>query len=389
MADIFRNPLQVNRRDFPPVLACRTCAVVVGSLLTTTLAVVAAALPFQNASAFPSQSHDPVARHAQVADTSRGTPKTLTADTLRPAQNPTVGQVDLRRYLSDTSADSPVALLGVATPAPFLPLLHQAPARFTWQPADTSKGLAKPLFADSTTPNFNPAQFLVERVRFSPDTSQDSPVTLLSAPLVAPLFNPIQLAPDRLRPVVDTTKGTPKPLTADAQAPVSNKPQFLVERTRYSQDTSADSPTALLLAPVPDPISNEILLAPDRLRPVYDTSKGTPKTLTRDAQAPVFNPAPTLLDRVRPVANTSAGTPAALLPVVFVQPPFRAWPQPVIQWAQFLPDTSRGSSSVLLSALPATPWGATQPPTGHGAPLNQRPPALSVGRRPSAFSRTR
>lgn len=388
MADIYRNPVQVTRREFPPALNLRSAAVVVGSLLTTTLAVVAAALPFNNASAFPSQSHDPVARHAQVADSTRGTPKTLTADTLRPAQNPTVRQVDIRRYLSDTSADSPVALLG-ATPAPFLPILHQAPARFTWQPADTSKGLAKPLFADSTTPNFNPSQFLVERVRFSPDTSQDSPLPLLSAPLVAPLFNPIQLAPDRLRPVVDTSKGTAKTLTADAQPPVNNEPQFLVERTRHSPDTSASSARVLLTTLAPDPISNEIVLAPDRVRPVYDTSKGTPKTLTRDAQAPVFNPAPTLLDRVRPVANTSAGTPAALLPVVFVQPPFRAWPQPVIQWAQFLTDTSRGSSSVLLSGPAYIPWGATQPPTGHGTPLNQRPPALSVGRRPSAFSRTR
>jgi len=42
MADVLRGPVFVARRELPPQLDCRPCAVVTGSLLVTTLAVVAA-----------------------------------------------------------------------------------------------------------------------------------------------------------------------------------------------------------------------------------------------------------------------------------------------------------------------------------------------------------
>jgi hypothetical protein len=111
----------------------------------------------------------------QPVDTSQSTPKAAYADTFKPVFNPPQYQVDRIRPVTDTSRGSPLPLL----PAPFIPILHSAPARALWQPGDTSQPVPKVLYSDAFPALYNPPQFQVDRIRPVVDTSQGSPYELL------------------------------------------------------------------------------------------------------------------------------------------------------------------------------------------------------------------
>lgn len=249
MADIARAPT-FSRQHRRPEPSCLNGP----NLLTSTLVVVAAALPFNNSGAFPSQHQRPGHTRSVNADTSRGTPKTLTLDATVPFFNPghiapqpkarngfvldtsrgvpetllptgpvvapfipaPTLQVDGRRIVevrsdvppnlntqfapdqiatavvetlpiyrqpitpANTSYRNIVALDLPALPPPFVNAVHWAPARFWWQPDDSSSGTPKNFFSDSTTPTFNAPSLLIDRLRPVADTSQGLNVALAS-----------------------------------------------------------------------------------------------------------------------------------------------------------------------------------------------------------------
>lgn len=278
MADIFRGPLLVNKREQPPVLS--VVAWVGQALLLTTLAVLPALPPgeAQCASAPSLNRINP--------DTSRGTPKTLTAD----AQLP-VGKTPL-----------------------WDPLVF--PRLFS----ETSKGTAKTLYPDISAPvGFEQTSPVPQLVRTVWDTTKSQSITLQVVVPPPPVVNPPTFAPYKFWYQSDTSTGTAKTLTQDAQLPVgygqtTPAPQLV----RMVVDTGHGQPITLQVIVPPAPVVNPPHIAPVKFwwQPP-DTTKGTAKPLYPDAQLPVgYEQTASVGDRVRPVADTSRGTPVELFPVV-------------------------------------------------------------------------
>jgi hypothetical protein len=310
--------------------------------------------PIANPEHFP-----PVRFWWQPPDCCQATPKTLYADLFRAAVPAPTLLVDTVRPVADTSRSSPLAVL--TAQAPFTAEPGWAPIKFWWQPADTSQAIPKPLYADALAAIVPPASYQVDRLRPVTDTTQSSPVPLTSA--AAPFSNLQQPAPPRFwwQPQ-DTSAAAPKPLYSDALTPVFDTPQFQVDRVRPVVDTSLAEPKALYadqFTPVFDAPQHQV----DRIRPVTDTSRGTaieeiqaplanapwfapqrypwlpadtcqsvPKTLYADLFRSFFNPPPYQIDPVRPVYDTSRGSPAELAQAPVVNPPhfapLRFWWQP-------------------------------------------------------------
>src|SRR5208282_2505772 len=161
---------------------------VVPSLLVTTLAGVLP-VPIGKA-ALPPQVLTPPPALVQNADTTHGTPKTLTADATKP----------------------------FFIVSPDLQIQH---AQNEWLPLNTSAGTPKTLYADVLTPIG--AQLGVEAAPPAnwvlPDTSQSQPITLKVAippppVIVAEQFYQLQHGINEWIPE-STTAGTPKVLTVD------------------------------------------------------------------------------------------------------------------------------------------------------------------------------
>jgi hypothetical protein len=334
MADIFRGPLQTNKRDNVPVLEVRSW--VGQSLLLTTLAVVVAVLP-PGAQACRSA---PDAKRVLLL-THQGTAKALRADNQLPFR---VGPW-------------------------FAPLAGE---QRNWLPADTSHGTAKTLIADAQAPvGKSPAFAPVALVRNVVDTAHGQPVTL-QAIIVPP---PVVVAPHfppqfRWQQPVDGTRGTPKALTADAQLPVQNVQLTPPDRVRPVVDTSQSTPETLLPLPViPLPVGQASYVGLQRFwfQPA-DTSQSSPKVTYGDLTPPFVNPQLPTPDAVRPVVATSQGAygnfypPAAILPLPIgtqVSPNLPPWP-----WD--ISDTTQESPPVAIQNVQPAPPGVvvTLPPAG-------------------------
>lgn len=404
MADIPRAPLffrQHRRPDPGPSYS-------VQNLLTSTLFVAAAALPFNNAAAFPAQQQHPSHAKSANADTSKGTPKTLTLDALAPLFDAPVFAPqhprNQRAQNQDESAGTPQTLMPVAlyqnANAP-----HVGPQHPKQKPinSDTSRQMPQTLLPTGVVvAPFIPAPTLQVDGRrrgdvrsdvaanlqllFAPDqiatTILDETLPIYRAPVtptntsyrncvaldvlvvLPPFVNPPSWSPSKFWWSADTSQQTPPSLLAVvAVAPFVNVPQFGFDRKRTPTDTSQQSPKALLDV-VAAPFFNAPQATPDRSRASVDTSQGTPKALYNDALAPFFN-APNLTpDRIRPVVDTSQTLNAPL--AFFVPPaPFSQddWPAPIAyRQSQVRGWDAQAAVWTIPDALPVPP------PTSTGAP---------------------
>lgn len=242
MANILRSPTIQPEKRWPGSLSQFSTV----NLLTSTLFVAAAALPFNNAEALPRSAQHPSYQLSINADTSKGTAKTLIGDATPPLSKPVPMWVERTRFLN----------------------------------ANTSVGTAKTLIADAIPPIINQPGFSPLLVRSVQDTTQKSQITLLSA-VPSPIVNPIALVAERSRWLPsDTSKPTAKVLFADAQAPIVNPPIAPVALVRTVTDTTQDSPIVLLSAVPAPPIVNTFAFAPQQLSLFYVNGWAPPNLLT-------------------------------------------------------------------------------------------------------------
>lgn len=347
MADIFRPPVIVNRREPGPF---QVAAAVGQSLLLTTLAVVVAALPIgtQNCQAAP-------ALQRVVVDTTHGTPKTLFADSQLPVgHSPAFAPIALTRNVVDTTHGQPITLQVIVAPPPIVNPVQLGPLKFWWQPPDTSRCTAKPLYADNQLPvGKSPAFAPIALTRTVVDTSRGQPITLQVIVPPAPIVNPVQLGPLRFwwQPP-DTSISTAKALYSDVQLPVGDSPAWApIVLSRTVVDTSKGVPETLLPAPpAPLPIGQASFVGLQRFwfQPA-DTSQSAPKVTYGDKIPPFVNPQFPTPDKIRPVVDTSKGSYGTVYPVVVIAlPPGKVNLAYVQRHVWQVVDTS-GSSKYLVS----------------------------------------
>lgn len=330
MANIFRGPLIVGRRD-PPIQ--NTTLIVGPSLLATTLAIAAAIpLPLGAAHLGSAQTYNPAPRNFVNADTSRGTPKTLIADS-KTAQ--------------------------FLTPQ----LAPQQHGRNEFLNADTSQDTPKTLFSDATTPANNRTASAPSILRLGADTTLDTPTVLLAA-IPAPLVNAPQFQADRIRTIpADTSRGTAKALTFDSVLPRFNAPHLTTDRIKPVSDTSLSSPLALVTPVVVSTnVSRAPLIVGRRDMPIQratDTSRSTPVTLFPGAVvAPRVNAPGYTVDWAQKIAlgvDTSKGIPKAFLfdDVASAQ---MGEALPLVPFPHKQTDTSQGQSLALRAPVVLPPF---------------------------------
>lgn len=286
----------------------------------------------------------PVRYWWQPADTSQSMPKVLFADAFTPVVNPPQFLIDPIRPVYDTSKGSPAEeILPVAVNPP-----HFAPLKFWWQPPDTSQATPKTLYADSFTPVFNPPQYLVDPIRPVYDTSHGTPAEEIQPPI----FNPPWFTPLRFwfQPA-DTSQSTPKALYGDALFPFENYQHTAPDRVRPVTDTST------FLSNVLFGDVNFAFVPPPHYPPLRfwwqpaDTSQSTPKAFYADALTPTFDAPQFQVDRIRPVTDTSQASSTALLSA---QGPFSNAPQFMIAPVWPVVDTSQSSPNALINETPFT-----------------------------------
>lgn len=213
----------------------------------------------------------------------------------------------------------------------------------------TTLGVVSGVPLPASAAHVQPAQVHVRPGLFpNADTSHGSPKTLLADKQLPVFVLPALWQGQHgklewLNP--DTSRGTPKALFADKQLPFEPAPQFApVAKPSPVVDTSIDTPLALLTVVLPPPLVVAPNYPPPRLLWLpADTSRGVPKGLIPDAQAPVFVP-PHLAPNAKqaPTPDTSQDTPLGLLAAL--APPFVPaphYPPPRLMW---LPaDTTLGT----------------------------------------------
>lgn len=246
MAEIFRPPLVVGRRERAPVHGLG--AIVFPSLLVTTLAALVSAPFTPNACASAPQR-----RPAIFSDTTLDVPKTLTAD------------AGLPFFVPPHFAPSAKRTRGVLPP-------------------DTTIDTPKPLTADRQLPFFVTPHFAarVRPARFTQpaDTTRGQPVTLQVIIPAAPLVNPPHFSPLRawFQPE-DGSAGTPKALYADAQKPFFVAPHLakLEPRDIAPPDDASQIAWASLRTPLPLPPGRVAFVAAPRWAWLNgDTTQQTP-----------------------------------------------------------------------------------------------------------------
>jgi hypothetical protein len=212
MADVFRGPLYVARREFPPPLSLTS--IVFQTLLTTTLAVVAATLPVGKSSA--TVLVDDTQKLSLNASTSAGMPKTLYADKQAPVfnvQQPAVAPHRPLEWLNASTASGTPKTLTFDRQLPFFNpawVPPNAEPKANWLPANTTRGqsitlqvIIPPMPAGLVAPHYAPQRFWWQ----PPDDSQGTPKTLYGDAQL-PVLNAIYNAPDLVRSVVNTSQGT-------------------------------------------------------------------------------------------------------------------------------------------------------------------------------------
>ena len=231
------------------------------------------------------------------------------------------------------------------TVAPHLVPVHKAP--FLWLNANTSQG--------------SPHVLIV-------------PKELILPPGKSPPFFVPGPPKDKLRQNADTTQDTPKTLIKELVEPVGeNAPHFPPLRRWWQPPDSSQSTPIVDRPDQKPPLFNVPFWRADQLRPVIDTTRGTPKPLIADATPP-FPTAPQFTILYRPsVADTSQssyGTAYGLLPM----PPGQSTPTIVQQFVWQTVDTSQVQLPLALGFAfqqCAFQYGAFQvdfcPPPGGGA----------------------
>lgn len=355
MADVFRGPLVVGRRDPPPTTA--STLFLTASLLVTTLAF--APLPI-GAQSFPQQLQHELHQVSLNADTTRGTPKTLLLDAQRPVGAVSTLVPDRLHWLPDDSTNGIPENLRVLV-APVVVTAHFPPARYPWLLADTTQ--AQPVTLRALPPAPFVVQLDIEPLRYPwvlPDTSRGG--QQLRPDAQAPVGSAASVVtPDQLRRLVDTSTGTPAVLRA-VTPPAPFVPPLDVEQQRYPglpDDTSAGTPVTLRPdAQAPVGIA-QTYSPPDRVRPVVDTSTGVAGVLRPDAQAPVgTGQTYTPPDRIRAIAQVQPQS--QLLTLLALQAPFIPTPHVYVLRYPWLPDDTSTSTAETLRPDAQVPTGTQQ-----------------------------
>lgn len=311
MADIFRGPTYAkhHRRPEPPPQWAAP------NLLTSTLFVAAAAIPFQTASAFPAQVSHPSHRLSANADTSLGTPKTLTADSVSPffvASH--VGPQRSRTSNADTSSGGPLTLFPVvAVSAPFLPVPSiQVDGRRRGEvrsdvPPNLTLGLPPDQIASAV-----PETLAIYRQPVTPtNTSFRASVVLDVVVAAPPFFNAPHIASAKLRwQPADNSAGIPKTLTVDASVPFFNAPTFAPQakskRGQLNADTSGGLNNALASFIPSAPFAQTDWPGPIRKPPFHETSWGYGPNPNLFPPVPTFGTGAVLYLPVRFWANSTS-----------------------------------------------------------------------------------
>lgn len=368
MANIFRGPDFVARREFPPVLGVTAFAA--SSLLATVLAtsgIIPLPLSAENACCAQAIQQRP----GLNADTSADLPSTLRSAVPAPpvVSSPYAIPLKAQWQPSDTSFGTPKALTQDGFQS--VPALQLAPIGpyNSWLPADTSSDMPSTLRTIPAAP-FVPSLTLsaITRLWQPADTTADMPPTLRA--IAPPIVPAPGIGPSRpwWQPA-DASSGTAKTLTQDAQLPRFVAPQFAPSSTPAAGWLNGDSTHGqpiTLQAIIPPP---PVVVAPHFPPPRFwwqpaDTSRGADKELTQDAQAPVFA-APQFASSLAPLASWLPADTSADMPSVLrtIAPPIVPGPTswPLNTW--WLPaDASASMSPVLRSiAAPFIPTLAIAP----------------------------
>lgn len=225
MADIIRGPLVVNRRDLAPVLN-----VSVAQPLNLVIGVALFALMPVGAASFPASSQRP--------------------DNVRPNANTSQGSP---RALLSTGGQFPVGKQQVAS-------IFAGKSVKGWLPQDSSKGIAKTLYADVRLPvgadQIASAPFRQGYGYTPQDASKGIPAPLTTV-VVAPFIPAPHLSPWReFRQPQDTSHGTPKPLTLDSVTPSFVAPWPVLDwlkPVQVTMPTTAPLPLTYVEPPPPPP----------------------------------------------------------------------------------------------------------------------------------------
>jgi hypothetical protein len=266
---------------------------IAGSLLLTTLAPQLIPLPLSadQGALVSLQAYHPGHNLTLNADTSHGTAKVLYVDAATQAKNLPFYQADRVRPVVDTSYGTPISLFPTGLPAG-MATPQSAPAKFWYQPRDTSNGMPKVAYGDAVTPVFNVPQFQLDRVRPVVDTSKSTATNLLPVALPAGQSTP-QSAPQRywFQPA-DASKSVLLALNVLTPAPIVNAPQYAPYRFWYQPtDTSQSSPKAMYgdaATPRFNPPQHHV--DPSRFRYLpADTGKSVAKVLYADVVSSAYN----------------------------------------------------------------------------------------------------
>jgi len=363
MADLPRGPLEVNRREIPPIFG--VSLPVFGRLLTLTLAT-AIPLPLGAAHALPAQVLTPPARLVQNADTSYGTPKTLTADGQPPIiECPHFAQTVAQQRLGlDTSQGMSPVLKAILPPFVNPPVFAQDRARPV---TDTSRGTPKALIADAQTPCDNLYLQAPEPVRTVVDTSRGQPITLQVIIPPPPFVVPVGFAPLKFwwQPQ-DSSASSAKVLTADLQLPVQNYQHTAPDRIRPVADTSQSTQLGLFPVPLPPGAAAWVGLPRFWFQP-SDTSQSSAKVLYGDLIPPFVNLPYPVPDLIRPVVDTSQSSYGTSNQVVVIPlPPGNALYVAPSQWAWSISDTTQESPPVAIQNVQPGPPAPPTPVVGGG-----------------------
>lgn len=333
MADILRGPILVGRRDPPPY---QPDLDVLPSLLLTTLAVVGGgALPV-GAQSFPLNA-------PQYPGTILSTDGSVEAavSALPPGLQSFPELARPRFDVWDTTQASPRVLVAPPPVVAEIPVGKQQTAsapQWVAYIGDTPEGTPRALLVVVQAPLVQPPSLTApEPERTLSDTSAGTPRTLRDvAPFVTKSSE--QTLDIRARRIIDdTTLGTPKALYTDAvQPPGVQSTRTAPEPERNVVDTSQRAWAPFIPAVPPMPAgAQQTYTQPDRIRPVWDESIGTPKVLYVDA---VFPPGVqstrTAPEPERNVTDTSQRSWVFLIPAL---PP----PPPGMQATNFAPDRIR------------------------------------------------
>jgi hypothetical protein len=270
------------------------------------------------------------------------------------ASNALLSKIDRAQQTTDTTHGTPLVLT-VAVAAPFSPAASLLVDRVRWQPADTSRSW--PHFYEGDGDGLDPfwqyeQQTAPDRVRPVADTSQGA-FALVNAPVLPPVpTNLQQPAPQRFQfQPADTSRSTGKALYSDATTPFFIEPHTAPDRVRPVADTSQSVSEVLLPAPPPllPPGQATPQSAPQRVwfQPA-DTSQSSAKATYADTTLPVQDYQQTPPDRVRAVADTSQSAYALINAPAPTAPAGQATPQSAPQRFQFQPaDTSQSTGKAL------------------------------------------